>query len=619
MTRVGYPKGLVLLLLLSTALRGRAEAVTTYSVTINFGSSPHPACGGTLVFDFLSSDPGTNTATISSLAYDGHLDTTQVVGGPVSGQLVFGGSGGDSTVIADQYFVNRLSVPFDTIGTYVSFDVTLTESGTAGSLPWDHLALYCFRTTDNWAQPTMDPYGANALFAISATGQSGGVVEAFNPGVVQSGDNITASLTYFCETGGGGCPFVDTFTGDGWRVENSILARSPTGEFSLDAYHLKAAPSASDGRVHVRVRENEQEFTTVDEVRLVAVDHSPDVQAFAVGGRLIVGNRLAAVQVTTTSGVDVTELVDGSGRRFFWGKPGDTLLVRMTGSGAGVSTFSTRETQDGGGEGGMEGDPKEMEAPQTRGRPAPPLSSLDESILASNGIEVQRPDGQGGWRSVTRFYPRRFRDEAVFDSIGVGVLRLVFLGRHRLYWIGRVATGELASPPESLTLMSARHSRLGDQRMAVLRAGGTTTAVIPGDTLTLDYAATAPARGRIRDLFLFTRGVYSSTAPTGSQPPKEEGLLPTSFALYQNQPNPFASTTVIRFDLPVQTSLRLEVFDAQGRLVRTLANGPYPAGFHAVGWDHRTQDGHSLGAGVYLYRIQAGSFRDQKKMVLLGR
>ena len=60
-------------------------------------------------------------------------------------------------------------------------------------------------------------------------------------------------------------------------------------------------------------------------------------------------------------------------------------------------------------------------------------------------------------------------------------------------------------------------------------------------------------------------------------------------------------------------------FDAQGRLVRTLANRTYPAGFHDVEWDRRSEGGHQLGAGVYLYRIQAGTFRDQKKLVLLAR
>ncbi len=104
------------------------------------------------------------------------------------------------------------------------------------------------------------------------------------------------------------------------------------------------------------------------------------------------------------------------------------------------------------------------------------------------------------------------------------------------------------------------------------------------------------------------------------KPPRGDvGTRPAVFALRQNQPNPAGVMTTIRFELPVEATLRLEVFDAQGRLVRTLASGRFPAGFHGIQWDHRADRGRPVGAGVYLYRIQAGTFRDQKKLVLLER
>jgi flagellar hook assembly protein FlgD len=65
--------------------------------------------------------------------------------------------------------------------------------------------------------------------------------------------------------------------------------------------------------------------------------------------------------------------------------------------------------------------------------------------------------------------------------------------------------------------------------------------------------------------------------------------------------------------------VRLEVFDAAGRQVRTLAVGPFAAGYQSVEWDHRDAFGNLVRPGVYLYRLIAGSFRDQKKMVLLAR
>jgi hypothetical protein len=73
--------------------------------------------------------------------------------------------------------------------------------------------------------------------------------------------------------------------------------------------------------------------------------------------------------------------------------------------------------------------------------------------------------------------------------------------------------------------------------------------------------------------------------------------------------------TTIQFDLPVEAEVRLDIFDAQGRRVRTLGNGRFPAGFQSLTWDHRAEGGCQVGAGVNLYRLQTRNFRDQKKMV----
>jgi flagellar hook assembly protein FlgD len=93
--------------------------------------------------------------------------------------------------------------------------------------------------------------------------------------------------------------------------------------------------------------------------------------------------------------------------------------------------------------------------------------------------------------------------------------------------------------------------------------------------------------------------------------------VPVVFALMQNQPNPFDRTTKFRFDLPQRTRVRLEIFDLQGRRVRVMANAAYEAGRWSVDWDRRDAAGSLMLAGIYLYRLEAGPFRSQRKMVLL--
>jgi len=88
--------------------------------------------------------------------------------------------------------------------------------------------------------------------------------------------------------------------------------------------------------------------------------------------------------------------------------------------------------------------------------------------------------------------------------------------------------------------------------------------------------------------------------------------LPTSYALEQNFPNPFNPTTTIRFALPEAASVRLALYNAVGQEVLTLVQGVREAGLHEI-----VLDGSSLASGVYVYRLEAGRFADQKKLVLV--
>ncbi len=88
--------------------------------------------------------------------------------------------------------------------------------------------------------------------------------------------------------------------------------------------------------------------------------------------------------------------------------------------------------------------------------------------------------------------------------------------------------------------------------------------------------------------------------------------LPAYFSLSQNYPNPFNPTTVIGYELPVNSLMTVKVFDVLGREVETLVNECQNAGSHSV-----TLNAANLPSGVYFYRLEAGSFRETKKLVLI--
>jgi len=89
-------------------------------------------------------------------------------------------------------------------------------------------------------------------------------------------------------------------------------------------------------------------------------------------------------------------------------------------------------------------------------------------------------------------------------------------------------------------------------------------------------------------------------------------VLPKEFSLSQNYPNPFNPITKIRYDLPVDCQVRLEIYNILGQRVATLADGKQKAGYKVATWD-----ASSLSSGIYFYKLQAGDFVQTRKMVLI--
>jgi len=93
--------------------------------------------------------------------------------------------------------------------------------------------------------------------------------------------------------------------------------------------------------------------------------------------------------------------------------------------------------------------------------------------------------------------------------------------------------------------------------------------------------------------------------------------IPTTTSLRQNHPNPFNPSTTIEYGLTSAEHVTISVYNVRGELVQTLVDGRSPAGWHNVDWNGRDQNGSQVASGVYLYRMQTGSFVDTKKLVLL--
>jgi hypothetical protein len=93
--------------------------------------------------------------------------------------------------------------------------------------------------------------------------------------------------------------------------------------------------------------------------------------------------------------------------------------------------------------------------------------------------------------------------------------------------------------------------------------------------------------------------------------------FPVTYNLYNAYPNPFNPITTIRYDLPEPSNVNIIIYDMLGRVVSNLVSSTQNAGYKSVQWNATNNEGQPVSAGLYLYTIQAGEFRQTKKMVLL--
>jgi len=108
-----------------------------------------------------------------------------------------------------------------------------------------------------------------------------------------------------------------------------------------------------------------------------------------------------------------------------------------------------------------------------------------------------------------------------------------------------------------------------------------------------------------------TSTVYSF-APTIVNVESQNNIVPEYFALHQNYPNPFNPTTKIKYSVPQSSNVVIKVFDVLGKEITTLVNEEKSVGTYELNWY-----AGNLPSGIYFYQLNAGSFVETKKMILL--
>jgi len=92
-----------------------------------------------------------------------------------------------------------------------------------------------------------------------------------------------------------------------------------------------------------------------------------------------------------------------------------------------------------------------------------------------------------------------------------------------------------------------------------------------------------------------------------SKDPEPESIMADEYVLKQNYPNPFNPDTKIEFTIPASEHVSVNVYNLEGRLIKTLINQEMRSGQHVVRWNGTNQVGTKVGTGMYIYQLKTNS------------
>ena len=134
-----------------------------------------------------------------------------------------------------------------------------------------------------------------------------------------------------------------------------------------------------------------------------------------------------------------------------------------------------------------------------------------------------------------------------------------------------------------------------------------------------DLTTTWPTESNLPTIDWVQRNLPFQPPPDLTKPTSVDGgeVLPFSFALDQNYPNPFNPGTTIRYHVPEASEVKIQIFNLKGQVVKTLLDQRHTPGTYTVVWNGDSDRGQAVSTGVYFVKMQAGQFKQVRKMTFI--
>ncbi len=386
----------------------------------------------------------------------------------------------------------------------------------------------------------------------------------------------------------GGFAAMSGESGTGWSAGEPLA----TAEESATASPM-AGLEAVSGQYALRITQGDASHSTIDRVRLTAVDHAADAEAFAARDRILIGTRLPALAVRGPGG-DLTGPATEA--------PNQALTL-AAGSGIDIS----------------------LALPGVAGARSPLVfearvqSAATDAGDAAPAIRILTRGAARAWTAHGSLTPRpnfaTFAVDSCTSEVRIECDRAVQIRR-----ISSIAVVTSRTRPIPLSLVSASRDAAGVAGSELANIDPQRVELGPGETLTLHWGAEPVAAGFTRSLFADVESRTSSTLAGSASLASLRGIAPAeawTFALGASRPNPSSGQAQIDYSLAHPTHVRIRIFDAAGRQVRRLIDKESAGGPHVVVWDGTNDHGRPVGSGVFFYRMNAGNWQSQKKMLLV--
>lgn len=392
-----------------------------------------------------------------------------------------------------------------------------------------------------------------------------------------------------CNSGGGGNRSGEGRTAVGGAgapgAESPSVLDGATPELDREDWLPVTVEPDADGRLELTLQSAGTRSIAIDRLRLLAVQHDPDELALAGSGSVLTGRPAPVAGAWLDDSVSTPGLVEGGLFEPLALFDGRSVRVELSPSSAPSRTQLVDCTRPGRG-----------------------------MLPFDAGIEVQVRDAGGSWTTAGRLYPRTARTTLAMLGLVGDQVRLLMHGDVRIWGVSELVTPGTPAVVSEFSPLAAMHAGLGDARALLLSDDDARLDFTGPDTLWASFVVPSAGAGTARSLFLAVQAQVGPTPGGQANPMRRESVaMPLRFALHQSRPNPSRGGALIPFELPRAATVRLELFDLQGRQVHRVVTS-LEAGRHE--WVVRP-GGAQLAPGVYTYRLTADGQRAERKLVVL--